>query len=224
VTPFALASAVAVVMAGQSNMAGRGELLLEDRAPLTAAVAVVNYRGLKDSREPFDVPSSAAGSSLGKSFALALLRDDPAVTEVWLVQCAVGGTRVDRWDTELTQKCVMLAAGVPRAFAVPVVAVLWAQGEADCKSAYLTAGYGAHLDSVRAQFRAAFGDVPFVASELGPISCAYREDVVAATRDRVDAMVDAADLPLKADRLHFNRAALRELGERFAAALLELGR
>jgi len=223
----AQAGPVAVVLAGQSNMVGIAPLLPEDRLPSAAPIGVVNSVGrLQDSAEPYS-KKPGAGVSLARSFALKILADDPTVDQVWLIECAVGGTGSELWvpGARLFDACITRARGIPAIFRVPVVAVLWHQGESDC-SPRLSKTYAVRLAAIIAGFRAAFPGAAFVGGELenpyrwGDYTASQWHYIVDATRAQADAFVPAADLALlPRSQHHFDRNSLRTLGERYAEAL-----
>src|SRR3972149_1667175 len=84
------------LLAGQSNMAGRGRL---DEVPAFSPPAVLMFRegAWRQAQEPLhtDIPGSA-GIGLGMSFAVELLKVMPDI-RVGLVPCAVGGSPLSRW-------------------------------------------------------------------------------------------------------------------------------
>jgi Carbohydrate esterase, sialic acid-specific acetylesterase len=233
---LALSGPVVVIIAGQSNAVGYAPTLAEDRLPVTGVpVSVINnVAQLQDSHEPYSA-KPGAGVSFGRTFALRLLADVPEVTRVWLVQCAVGGTGSLQWvpgsQAQRLEQCVartrllVHALEEPDRPPLPVVAVLWHQGESDC-SPRLSHTYGDRLSLIITGFKTAFPGVAFVAGELenpsrwGDYTASQWSVVVEATRARADAFVPAVDLPLlPTSQHHFSRPALRTLGERYAVAL-----
>ena len=84
------------LLAGQSNMAGRGVVEAQDQ--------VVNPRVLMLSKEgkwvpavdPMHFDKPAAGVGLGKTFGQIIAEANPGVT-IGLIPCAVGGSPVDTW-------------------------------------------------------------------------------------------------------------------------------
>lgn len=121
-----------------------------------------------------------------------------------------------------------MARKTPAAFHAPTVAVLWSQGEQDA-TAVKAPLYGDRLRRVVAGFRARLGsDVPFIASELAITNTAPdRDTVVQQTRATLAGLestgfVDTADLTDTKDGVHFERAALQQIGARFAHKLADL--
>jgi len=229
------------LLAGQSNMAGRGKVEAQD--------SVVNPRVLKLDRSMAWVPAvdplhwdkpALVGVGPGRSFGLALAARDGSVT-IGLVAAAVGGSPISSWepgaldsatgthpyDDALERLRVARKDGKVRA-------ILWHQGESDATPA-LSVLYGAKLRALIARFRAELGDptLPFVIGELGR----FKGKDWSAEMERVDsvhraiaasvpnvAYVSSEGLSDKGDKLHFDAASQRTFGERYAAAYLTVAK
>ena len=76
------------------------------------------------------------------------------------------------------------------------------------------------------RLRTELGDVPFVCGELGRFKDAYApmNEVLRAVPTFIDraACVSSEGLKDKGDATHFDAAGARELGRRYAAAMLRL--
>ncbi len=228
-----LASPVTVIMAGQSNMSGAGQVLEQDRVPDIAPIVVITTEvGIRDSQEPW----KAGGTSVGRSFARYIWQHDPTVTQVWMAVCSQGSTSAAQWLPNavdgLTDECVRIAQRA-EAMGAPVVAVLWMQGETDSGIEALAVQYWDRLRRIIAGFWARLGHpAAFVAAEipshLPPGRLLYRQVVVDATRELTDgvagrAFVETGDLTqMVPDSLHWDRGALRVIGTRMGAALVDL--
>ena len=216
-----------VLLAGQSNMAGRGYVEPEDKVP-NARVLMLDSTGRGvPAVDPVHFDKPAAGVGPGRAFALALAaRDTTAV--IGLVPTAVGGTSIASWvpngfdaatkthpyDDALKRIDVARSAGA-------FVAILWHQGESDSN----VRGVAEH----EARLRAATGapDAPFLIGELGhfaekpwtperaAIDSIHR--LVARTTPHA-AYVSSEGLAHRGDTLHFAAPAARELGRRYADA------
>ena len=168
------------VLAGQSNMAGRGSL--DEAAAVSPDPRVVVFSPVDDKEvwhtatDPLhpDTNSRKAGVGPGMAFAHELLRLAPRIApSIGLVPCAFGGSELARWEeggdlfaaaVARVQRC--LAEGE----ATDVIAgVLWHQGESDCCDAALATSHAARLAAALEQLRAAIGcpAVPVVLGELG---------------------------------------------------------
>jgi hypothetical protein len=227
------------LLAGQSNMAGRGQVGAQD--------SVANPRVLKLDSTMKWVPAvdplhwdkpAIVGVGPGRSFGLAIAAKDPSA-RIGLVPAAVGGSPISSWepgardpatgthpyDDALARLRVALRDGKLRA-------ILWHQGESDATPARSIL-YAAKLSALIARFRADLGDpnLPFVIGQLGR----FDAKPWSAERQRVDsvhraiaasvpnvAYVSSDGLRDKGDTLHFDAASQRALGERYAAAYLAL--
>jgi len=227
------------LLAGQSNMAGRGVVEAED--------GVVNPRVRKLDESMKWVPAvdplhwdkpAIVGVGPGRSFGLALAARD-SNARIGLVPAAVGGSPISSWqpgardpgtgtypyDDALARMRVALRDGKVRA-------ILWHQGESDATPA-LSVVYAEKLRALIALLRSDLGqpDLPFIIGQLGQfdgkpwsaevqrVDSAHR--AIAASVANV-AYVSSAGLRDKGDALHFDAASARELGARYAAAYLAM--
>lgn len=237
-TPQATSSELQLfLLAGQSNMAGRGKVGEQD--------SVVNPRVLKLDQSMSWVPAvdplhwdkpALVGVGPGRSFGLALAARD-TTARIGLIPAAVGGSPISSWepgaldtatgthpyDEALERLRIAQKSGTLRG-------ILWHQGESDATPA-LSVLYADRLRALIARFRADAGDpnLPFVIGELGKFKGkSWSDDVaridsvhraIAASVPNV-AYVSSDDLDDNGDQLHFNAAAQRKFGERYAAAYL----
>ena len=227
-----------VLLAGQSNMAGRGHVEPEDRVPNARVLMLDSAGRWVPAVDPVHFDKPTAGVGPGRAFALALAARDTAAV-VGLVPTAVGGTSITSWvpngydaatkthpyDDALRRIAVARTAGA-------FVAVLWHQGESD-SDARGVAEHEARLRELIARLRAATGapDAPFLIGELGhfadkpwtperaAVDSIHR--LVARTTPHA-AYVSSEGLAHRGDTLHFSAPAARELGRRYAAAFFTL--
>jgi hypothetical protein len=225
------------LLAGQSNMAGRGKVEAQD--------SVVNPRVLKLDRSMSWVPAvdplhwdkpAVVGVGPGRSFGLALAARD-TTARIGLIPAAVGGSPISSWepgaldsatrthpyDDALERLRIAQKSGTLRG-------ILWHQGESDATPA-LSVRYAERLRALIARFRADAGDpnLPFIIGELGKFNGKpWTADVarvdsvhraIAASVPNV-AYVPSEGLVDKGDRLHFDAASQRTFGERYAMAYL----
>ena len=227
------------LLAGQSNMAGRGIVEAED--------SVVNPRVRRLDESMKWVPAvdplhwdkpALVGVGPGRSFGLALAARDPDA-RIGLVPAAVGGSPISSWqpgardpgtgtypyDDALARMRDAMRDGKVRA-------ILWHQGESDA-TPELSVVYAAKLRALIAQFRTDLGqpDLPFIVGQLGQfdgkpwsadvqrVDAAHR--AIAASVPNV-AYVSSDGLRDKGDALHFDAASARLFGQRYAAAYLAM--
>lgn len=228
------------LLAGQSNMAGRGKVEAQDTVPTPGVLMFDRARTWVPAIDPMHFDKPVAGVGLGRSFAARVLAATPGVT-IGLVPTAVGGTRIDLWqpgaydeetkthpwDDAIARASVALRAGTLKA-------ILWHQGESDARPD-LAPGYEAKLHALIARFRDTLRapDVPFIVGQLGQ----YPDVAWDEARRTVDAahralpgkvsrtaFVPSDGLVHDGDRIHFDRASLQEFGRRYAAAYATLMR
>ena len=225
------------LLAGQSNMAGRGQVTAQDSVASPRVLRLGPDMRWTPAVDPlhWDKPA-IVGVGPGRAFGLALAARDPGV-RVGLVPAAVGGSPISSWepgaldpatrthpyDDAMARLAVATKVGRLRA-------ILWHQGESDA-TPERSVLYAAKLRELIVRFRAASGDpeLPFIIGQLGEFpgrawtADARRIDSVhralAASMPNV-AFVSAQGLHDKGDVVHFDAASARTLGERYAAAYL----
>jgi len=231
------------LLAGQSNMAGRGSVEAQDRQVHADAWSLDRSGLWVPAVDPihFDKPG-VVGVGPGRSFGLTMAAARQQATTVGLVPCAVGGTAISLWepgayfadtgahpyDDALRRVRLAASAGNWRG-------VLWHQGESDCNERAAPL-YATRLQRLIGRLRAELGNgqlppVPFVIGQMGRWPgrpwTRWHEIVDQAHRDAARtlpavAFVAADDLRHGGDHLHFDAAAARELGRRCARAMLAL--
>lgn len=224
-----------VLCIGQSNMAGRGPLDAAARDTLPG-VFLFNAEGrfepaagplnrYSSVRKELGMQRVGPAGSFAVAFAAATGRP------VGLVVNARGGTSIDEWAGPQGR---LLDSAMVRLRAAQewgeVVAVLWHQGEADARH---PERYEARLRELVGRLRAELGNprLPFVFGEIARWNWTGRPEGPAP----FNAMLRALRLPwsvcVSSEGLcpmkdetdpHFAAASQRELGVRYAAALLQL--
>lgn len=227
------------LLAGQSNMAGRGKVSDEDRAPVPRVLMLDKENQWVPAVEPLHYDKTGVGTGLGKSFGVEVAKSNPEIT-VGLIPCAVGGSpiaswkpgvaypprSVKPWDNCMERTRIALKSGTLKA-------ILWHQGESDCKAG-LSEVYETELTDLVRRFREELDapGLPFVIGQLGQFQKPR------LPRDEHWQAVDAAhqSLPEKVpqaifvksdgltdkDGIHFDSQSYRELGRRYARAYFEL--
>ncbi|HTV25019.1 MAG TPA: sialate O-acetylesterase [Polyangiaceae bacterium] len=220
------------LLAGQSNMAGRGEVEPSDREPIPHVLALDAAGNWVPARDPIHWDKPSAGVGLARSFAVEYLKHHPGVT-VGFIPAACGGSPISTWapgqyfdqthshpyDDALTRTRRALQAGILRG-------ILWHQGESDTQPE-LAPSYEASLTALIARLRRELGAprVPFVIGQLGQFAAvpwneptravdAAHRNVAAAVP--LAALVSSHGLASNPDNIHFSAAALREFGRRYA--------
>lgn len=226
------------LLVGQSNMAGRGVVEAQDKV-VNPRVLMLNKEGQwVPAVDPLHFDKAAAGVGLGKTFGQIIAEANPGVT-IGLIPCAVGGSPIDTWkpgafysgtkthpwDDMVKRVELALPAGTLKG-------ILWHQGESDSTAA-LAPAYAAKLKDLIKRLRdlVKSPDVPFIAGQMGVFEgvpwTPEKSVVDMAQRDLPKqvphtAFVTAEGLNHKGDKVHFDAAAYRELGKRYAAAYLQM--
>ena len=222
------------LLAGQSNMAGRGAVEPEDRVRHPRVWGFNQRLHWVAAVDPLHFDKPIAGVGPGRSFGIALADAEPAAN-VGLVPVAVGGSPISAWepgavhaqtgskpyDDAIARIRIAKAAGEFKA-------ILWHQGESDSGEA-ATPDYEARLTALIERLRAEVKSpaLPVLIGQLGRFADApWREsrttiDAVhrkLARELRNVALVSSDGLVHKGDRVHFDSPSARELGRRYAEA------
>jgi len=226
------------LLAGQSNMAGRGKIGPEDKVPYPRVLVLSKEGVWKPAVAPLHYDKSAAGVGLGRSFAIALAEKYPDIT-IGLVPAACGGSSISSWvpggyhgqtksnpyDDAVSRTKIAMTSG-------ELKGILWHQGESDT-GAERSAKHEQQLKDLINRFRVEFSNptLPFVIGQLGQ----FTEKPWNSGRTKVDqaqravakevphcAFVSSDGLTSNSDIVHFNTESLHEFGRRYAEAYLKI--
>lgn len=220
------------LLAGQSNMAGRGKVEASD-SEIDPRIFTLNKElEWVPAVDPihFDKPR-VVGVGLAKTFGKEYADAHPGVF-VGLIPCAAGGSPIASWqpggyhdqtkshpyDAAITRTNAALKAGVLKG-------ILWHQGESDSKKP-LSDEYETKLHELIQRFRTELSadDVPFIAGQLGQFEkrpwSPERHQVNAAhellpNKIAETGFVRSDGLSHRGDQVHFDSASYRELGRRY---------
>ncbi|GMH17802.1 hypothetical protein Nepgr_019643 [Nepenthes gracilis] len=227
------------ILAGQSNMAGRGGVVRNARTGVASWDGVVpeicrsNPAILRlnaeldwvEAEEPLgqdiDVHTTC-GVGPGMAFANTLLQMDPGIGVVGLVPCAVGGTSITEWARggSLYSRMVKRALASVQ-YGGRIQGVLWYQGESDTINREDADRYKGRLEKFFMELRDDLQSpaLPIIqvaiASGMGPYVDTVRHAQLGI--DLVNVLtVDAKGLPFEPDMLHLSTPAEARLGEMLA--------
>jgi hypothetical protein len=226
------------LLAGQSNMSGRGTPAFQDSTAHPRVFALDQYGRVVPATEPLHWDKPIAGVGPGLAFGKAMAAADTGRV-ILLVPAAVGGTRIEQWvpggyDTitdahPYDDALSRVAAAKERGGELR--GILWHQGESNSRMDLLP-GYRDKLVDLVTRFREDFANdtLTFLAGELLPngklgrpadlINLALHEAIGFLPHYRVVA----ADPPDHlGDFLHFDTDTARRLGKAYAEAMLEMG-
>jgi hypothetical protein len=224
----------AFLMAGQSNMAGRGEVEPSDTIPDPRILTINQKNEIVLAKEPLHYyEPGRTGLDCGLSFAKTLLKSLPGDVTILLVPTAVGGSSIQQWLGDVVWRDVKLLTNarekITAASDVSVFkGILWHQGESNANVADIEQ-HVSRLGELVSILRDLTGNKqqPFLIGELGSFSTdaenfeKINEQLRAYSKtDKYSAIIKTDDLPHKGDNLHFNSEAQRKMGERFAQAFV----
>lgn len=229
---------LSVLMIGQSNMAGRGNIgdVPEIKNPDCFMLRNGRWQPMK---EPINVdrPVSGirypSGVSLAASFADGLAKHTGK--KVGIIPCADGGTRAEQWQPgELLYDHALMQCKLAQRTS-RIVAIIWHQGESDCNTE--SALYRNMLLNTFNSLRRDLGDpeLPIISGELSDkISDSWH---IASEWERINKVIhmlewdlpnysvaSANGLTLKDDGIHFDAKSLREFGLRYLERYIEVSK
>lgn len=222
------------LMAGQSNMAGRGQVEPQDTVPVQRLLTINANGQLILAKEPLHFyEPSLTGLDCGYSFGKTLLQRIPDSISILLIPTAVGGSSIGQWLGDSVYRNVKLFTNFNEKLAIAkqfgtVKAVLWHQGESDANPEAIPL-YKQLLAALVSRFRSVIGnkDLPVLFGELGSYSKdkAHWAQINGAIHaysqeDQHTAVIPTGDLRHKGDSIHFNSKGQRLMGQRFAQAYL----
>ncbi|GDY19653.1 acetylxylan esterase [Verrucomicrobiota bacterium] len=218
------------LLIGQSNMAGRGLVEAQDKQPHPRVLTLTKEGKWVPAVDPIHYDKPNAGVGLGTTFGKVMAERDATVT-IGLIPCAVGGTPISRWqkDADLYEAALKRArAAAPHGV---FKGILWHQGEADSGKEETAKVYAAKLDAMIAAWRKDLEqpNLPVVVGQLGEfyaggagVKLVREAQQTVPERVPHTGFAPATDLNHKGDKVHFDAAAYREFGKRYATAMVKL--
>lgn len=221
------------IMAGQSNMAGRGIVEPQDTLPNPRILTINLENKWIVAKEPLHLyQPKLTGLDCGVSFACELLKQVDDSVVIGLVPCAVGGSPIQAWLEDSVFNGVQLfsnfkeKAGMAMEYG-EVKGILWHQGESDAFDDKIPV-YKEKLEAVLGNMRKFMGDdsLSIIMGELGAYTRPEERQenwnkINAIIRQVPDDLnnchvVPTNDLTSNPDFIHFNNVSQRKLGKRYA--------
>ncbi|MDP4269036.1 MAG: sialate O-acetylesterase [Bacteroidota bacterium] len=218
------------ILAGQSNMAGRGKVEAQDTVA-SPRVLSINAKGeIVLAREPLNFyETKMQGTGCGLAFGKELLNNIPKDISVLILQTAVGGSSINQWIKNSIHREVQLLSNFKEKVELgkrygTIKAILWHQGETDAKPDGIQQRQE-NLKTLFGMFRNAVGNdsLPILIGELGSYSKTpelfarmNEQTRLYSVSDCFTSVIATADFQHRGDFLHFNSAGQREMGKRFA--------
>lgn len=223
------------IMAGQSNMAGRGIVEPQDTV-LSKRILSINKNGqLIIAKEPLHFyEPNLTGLDCGYSFGKTIIKKIPNNISVLILPTAVGGSSMSQWLGDSLFRNVKLFSNFLSKVEIgkqygTIKGILWHQGESDANEKNIPL-YPERLSQLFTKFRSAVGDnsLPILLGELGSFSKSKenfslinKAIYTCTSQNEGTAVISTSDLKDKGDSLHFNSKSQRIMGKRFAETWLD---
>ena len=218
-----------ILMIGQSNMSGRGELYKEAQIENPNCVMFRMGRWQKmcepiNPDRPYFGISYPSGSCLATSFADAVANEYGI--KVGLIPCADGGTGIDAWKKGEVLYDYTVAITKLAMRSSKVIGIIWHQGETDAYNPEKATAHKQKFIDMITDLKKDLGleNVPVIIGELArnyqrdfgdnPLIINKQYHEIASEYEGF-AVASSEGLELKADGLHFNLKSLREFGVRY---------
>jgi len=224
------------IMAGQSNMAGRGIVEPEDTVSNKRVLSINEDGQIIIAKEPLHFyEPERTGLDCGLSFAKTLIKKIPDSISILIIPTAVGGSSIRQWLGDSVYRSVKLFSNFLAKVEIAkqngiIKGILWHQGESDANAKDIPL-HKQRLHLLFSKFRAEVGnnELPVLLGELGSFSENPADfDLINkaihdyAAEDKNSRVISTKDLKDKGDHLHFNSKGQRIMGKRFAEAYLSM--
>ncbi len=224
------------LLAGQSNMAGRGLVEAIDTIA-SPRIFTINQKGqLILAKEPLHFyEPTRTGLDCGLSFGKELLKFIPGQFKIVIIPAAVGGTKVNQWINDSTHRSVQLLTNFKGKIALAkqygmLAGILWHQGESDANEQNIPT-YKTDLIRLFTLFRniAESPKLPIIMGELGYFepNSLNKQKINEQLRELAEqnnwiSLVSSKGLKCMADNEHFDAKSIRILGKRYAVAFHQM--
>jgi hypothetical protein len=223
------------IMAGQSNMAGRGTVEAKDTVSNKRILSINKNGELVLAKEPLHwYEPERTGLDCGLSFGKTILKKIPDSLSILIIPTAVGGSSIEQWLNDSLYRNVKLFSNFLAKVEIArqngiIKGILWHQGESDANEQDIPL-YKKRLGQLFSKFRAAIGNntLPVIMGELGsfsdnPVNFSLINKAIHeyAAEDKNCSIISTADLKDKGDHLHFDSKGQRAMGRRYAEAYLK---
>lgn len=218
------------LMAGQSNMAGRGGVQPQDTVPNARILSINKNNEFVVAKEPLHFyEPSMTGLDCGMSFASELLPHVPDSVTLLLLPTAVGGSSIEQWIGDSTHRGVSLLSNFKSKMELGkqigiIKGILWHQGESNSGSIQQVEAQPEKMKRLFTEFReyAENLELPILIGELGVFGKQPNKKLMNqkfdefAKTNKSFSVITTKDLQHKGDHTHFNCTSQREMGKRFA--------
>ncbi|RFS13650.1 sialate O-acetylesterase [Emticicia sp. C21] len=223
------------IMAGQSNMAGRGIVEAQDTITNERILTINKDNQVIKAKEPIHFyEPNLKGLDCGLSFTQTLLKEVDKSVTILIIPTAVGGSSSRQWMGDSVHRNVQLLTNFRQKIEFAkskgvIKGILWHQGESDANAKAIPL-YKDNLKKLFGIFREYVGNnkLPIMIGELGSYAKTPTEwnAINEIIRQYVDAdpntyLISTNDLKHKGDFVHFNSEGQRLMGQRMAEAYLK---
>jgi Carbohydrate esterase, sialic acid-specific acetylesterase len=206
------------ILAGQSNMLGRGFPLSQGES--SSPNLLIWRNGWEVARDPLGDPAKKGnGIGPGMTFGLTLLAQT-TIGKIGLVMCAQSGTRIADWQP--SKNTYVQCISQTKAMGLPVAGVLFLQGESDADNNNGASNWENQFRNMYTAFQLDIGG-KFIIGQIGkldkdnfPHQETVRQQQAAAAADLNLPLVVTSDLPSNGE--HFTVSGYKQVGARFASA------
>ncbi len=220
------ANRMVFLLIGQSNMAGRAEILAEDEAIPERCELFTDHGDWEPLKNPLNRYSRYRKEmgmqrlNPGYTFARKMAGMKPDAT-IGIVSCARGGTNIDEWERGEFLYDEAVARMRQAARSGTLAGILWHQGEANRDDT----DYHLKIERLIENLREDLGmpGLPFVAGQVRKSEDWAVNKQIAELPDNVPgtAYVNSDGLETT-DNWHFDTKSMRIFGERYADAMAKL--
>lgn len=213
------------LLIGQSNMAGRAPFDADEAKPLKDTYLLNDKGQWEPATNPLNRHSSIRKDlkmqklSPGYTFAQTMLAGKTG-NSIGLVVNAKGGSKIDEWakGTKFYTEALRRTREAQKNGTLR--GILWHQGESDDRK---PDGYLEKLEKLITDLRKDLGiqDLPFVAGQVKDVPKINQQIAELPETVKHTAYVSSEGLTTS-DRWHFDAKSMKELGKRYAEAMLKL--
>lgn len=223
------------IMAGQSNMAGRGFVQPSDTVISKQVLALDKNNEWVYAKEPLHHYESArTGLDCGLSFGKKLSKLYGKNITIGLVPCAIGGSSIEQWLGDSTYHDVTLYSNLLTKVKVAaqygtIKGIIWHQGESN-SGRFSYRNFRQKTESFFTKLRNDLGysELPVYMGEISsflkrttnPNADSVNRDMYLLSSSMKNVyVIKTGDLTPKPDTIHFDSRSQRIMGERFATAI-----
>lgn len=226
------------ILAGQSNMAGRGKVEPIDTIPDPRILTINKTGELILAKEPLHFyEPTLTGLDCGLSFGKELLKYIPDSVSILLIPTAVGGSAIQQWIGDETYRNVSLFSNFKEKVAIgkqhgTIKAILWHQGESDAASPETIEIYDKQLGVLFSMFRTEVENpnLSICFGRLGSFSKTDKSWQAINSKmedyqktDPFSYLIQTENLNHKGDFIHFDSEGQRAMGVSYAKAFIQRG-